>query len=127
MDRIPIGTKPVNEMIDRVILAILGEHQGLDNRISRADLLREVNEAIDEPIHDRRMRGHIEELRRHSEEGAWICSSLDGGYFLAGTLQELQTYLDSEESRLAHLAKKIARQRKVAGLPLSGQIALMGE
>ena len=118
-------------MIDQTILDILDDHRGHEKRISRDGLLLLINRQLYNqpgfPVRDRLMRTHIEQLRRKSEAGAWICSCLDGGYFLAESLQELDTYLNSEQSRLVHLAKKINRQRKVAGLPLSGQLRLAEE
>lgn len=112
------------QRIDQAILSILSVHRGHEQRISREQLLRCLAEWFRIELRDRHMRSHIEDLRRNSQAGAWICSSLDGGYFMATSLDELQTYLDSEESRLAHIARKIRRQRSVAGLPLSGQMAL---
>jgi hypothetical protein len=121
--------KPTDEQqaIGKEILDILNNHRGKVHRIPRPELLREPNLRLEEPHHDRFMRATIEYLRRHTEKGAWICSSLDGGYYLAETLDELRDYVLQEEGRAKKILAKTSRQRKVAGLPLSGQISLMGE
>jgi hypothetical protein len=118
----------MNETIEMMILHILRNHCGHDNRIRRSEILKILNNRLnvlhDQPIHDRFMRGCIENLRRHDELGAWICSSLDGGYYMAETLDELRGYVLQEEGRAQKILAKTSRQRKVAGLPLSGQMGL---
>lgn len=117
--------------IEQQALAILDGHRGEMQRITRQELLRQINiylESAGLPLtHDRFMRIVLEHLRGYSVEGAWICSTLKGGYFMAATKEELDEHLKNELSRVKHLLKKIGRQRKVAGLPLAGQLHLINQ
>jgi hypothetical protein len=117
--------KPTEEQqaVGKEILNILSTHRGKVHWIPRPDLLRELNLRLEEPHHDRFMRATLESLHRYTDGGAWICSSLDGGYYL----DELRGYVLQEEGRAKKILAKTSRQRKVAGLPLSGQISLMVE
>jgi len=95
-----------------VILSILYNHVGEENRIQRADLLEELQQ-FGFYISDSCMRSNIE-LLRCSSWGAHICSSLKGGYWRAKNLNELMTYLEVDEGRAKSILYRLSRQKKYA-------------
>jgi hypothetical protein len=94
------------------IMAILQEHKGFDSRIKRADLCARLGTS------DRWMRAEIEDLRMNYPGGAYICSSTDGGYYLALTLGDLDRYLSQDEHRAKKTLARISRQRLRAGMAI---------
>ncbi len=103
------------------ILTILNKHTGHNVRVSRVELLQRINFRLSivmpadrNYVSDRLMRNLIEELRTKTTAGSMICSSLDGGYFMAADLEELETYLATEEGRAKSLLKRTRNQRKHA-------------
>jgi len=107
--------------IQKHIIDILEEHKGHSSRIRRGDLLRQVNFKLSVyfqtdlfALSDRKMRNFIEALRTETSAGAWICSSHDGGYYLASSLSELDDYLSIERGRANTLVNRISNQSKHA-------------
>lgn len=80
--------------------------RGYTNRISRPALLSKLPD-----ISDRVMRAEIEELRRNDPDGAWICSSTDGGYWLAESLSELDSFLNQDAHRGHVILERVNAQR----------------
>lgn len=99
--------------IQSKIMQALQEHKGFDNRIRRGDLCRQIGTS------DRYMREEIEDLRTNHTDGAYICSSTDGGYYLARTLGDLDRYLSQDEKRAQHTLARTRRQRLRAGMAMS--------
>jgi hypothetical protein len=111
----------------RAILRILRNHRGYEKRVMRAELRGILNRKMDIHVSDRLMRRAIEDLRSEDPRGAWICSDTrpGAGYFMATSLDELNTYLTSDENRLRTIYHRIRLQRQRAGLSeQSGQPAL---
>jgi len=94
------------------ILTILNNHVGEENRIQRSELLEELQQ-FGFYISDSCMRKNIELLRCLSW-GAYICSSLKGGYWRAKNMNELMTYLEVDEGRAKSILYRLSRQRKYA-------------
>ena len=104
----------------QAILEVLSAHRGEENRISRS-LLRIL---IPDFLSDRSLRKYIEELRTTDKQGAWICASLKGGYFLARNLKELEKFTGSDHRRAINTLIRVRKQRKAAGLLVFPQLEL---
>ena len=96
------------------ILDLMRYYKGYETRVKRADMLRSVNVAMRHGVTDRTMRRAIEELRYNNSEGAYICSSTDGGYYRARNATELNAYLDQDEKRAKMILARTSRQRQRA-------------
>ncbi|MEL7658495.1 MAG: hypothetical protein AAGU75_21600 [Bacillota bacterium] len=94
------------------ILTILNNHVGEENRIPRAELLEELHHN-GFYVSDSSMRANIEMLRC-SSWGAYICSTLKGGYWRAKNLSEISTYIKVDERRAKNILYRLSRQRKYA-------------
>jgi hypothetical protein len=105
--------------LESSILSILANHRGVENRIKRADMLRVVNMALKRRVTDRKMRAAIEQLRSDHLEGAFICSTTDGGYYRARNTEELNAYLKQDEKRAKMILSRISRQRQRATTALT--------
>ncbi len=112
----------------QTILKVLRNHRGEENRISRKDLLRYVGNQYHYQIMirltDRSLRKNIEELRTTDKQGAWICASLKGGYFIARDIKELEKFTGSDHRRAINTLIRVRKQRKAAGLLVSPQLEL---
>jgi hypothetical protein len=84
--------------------------QGEDQRVARGDLLRILRQRGYCLKDDRLIREAIEELRCRPE-GAYICSSPRGGYYI-GTFEDVKRYLKSENSRANSLKRRTRLQLK---------------
>jgi hypothetical protein len=105
--------------LQEAILLELSAHRGVDRRISRRDLLKEVREKVS--TSDREMRAAIEELRRGHAHGVWICADLRGGYFMARDADEIEAFLSSDERRAQRLLERVRLQRRSIDLQSGGQ------
>jgi len=103
----------------RLLLIILSEHSGHENRISHRDLLDCLNRHLGftdkRIIGDRKMRDLLEEVRKE-ERGAWVCATLEGGYFMAKDLDELDDYTQADLNRAYALFNRVRTQRNHAKL-----------
>ena len=113
----------IEDAIKRSIVIIFWNNGGGEsNRISRKHLLHRVNTHLtirDLPrTSDRTMRNMIEELRQ-TKDGALICASPRGGYFMARNKHELDEHLRGDENRIKSLGQRIRKQRLAAGLALT--------
>lgn len=72
-------------------------------------------------INDRRMRRIIEELRKTSA-GSMISTAAQGGYFWAESRAQMDDALVRDERRFRRLAKRIAAQRRLAGLDCAPEL-----
>ncbi len=72
-------------------------------------------------INDRRMRAVIANLRR-TPAGAMISTAAGGGYFWAESRAQMDAALVRDERRFRRLAKRIAAQRKLAGLDCAPEL-----
>lgn len=86
-----------------------------DKYISRMQLLCQL-EIYYPDITDRRMRKELEALRDSDPRGAYIVSSLSGGYKLARDYAELEELLEPDRSRAIDTLERIANQKKRAFL-----------
>ena len=114
---------PIEDLAKAQILRILEIHQGVNARISKVELLRGVNRAIFNPkdhISDRRMRIFINQLRTETTAGALICSSLDGGYYMATSTRELDAFLQTEKNRAKSIYTRVRHQEQHASERLRG-------
>lgn len=127
-------SKPSRE-VRHTIIKIMLSHQGESKRIPRGLLLQEINQDLfrramlsgkDEAtqLTDRQMRGALEWLRANDPEGALICSSLKGGYFLAKDQAELEENLAADESRAYTTLQRISAQRRAARANISPQLEM---
>lgn len=103
----------------RLLLIILSEHSGHKNRISRRDLLDRLNRHLGitdkRVIGDRKMRDLLEEVR-NEKKGAYICATLEGGYFMAKDVDELDDFTQSDLNRAYALFNRVRTQRTHAKL-----------
>ena len=112
--------------LEKTILTLMDRHKGRDNRISRPEMVSALSAALNRAITDRNMRKVIETLRYDHPRGAYICSSIEGGYYKARTDAELSRYLEQEEKRAKIILARISRQRlrasnaKNTSLPIGG-------
>lgn len=97
--------------IDEQVLAVLKQHQGMENRISRRKLIffvygielgAGVNLANNRQ--DRNIREAIERLRT---EHPILSSSGNGGYWYAGSYEEVEGWIREQESRVREMAKRV--------------------
>lgn len=109
--------------LDRRVLAVMLHHRGLVNRISRRALVEQVfgvSLAADDDLNsltlDRQVRASIARLQ---EDYPIVGSSGDGGYFLIGSLDELDAYEREIQSRATALLDKSRRLRRSAELFLA--------
>jgi hypothetical protein len=98
------------------MLEILEPHQGIKNAISK-DKIKIAIGIKDE----RKCRLVIEWLREHNPRGAFICSTLAGGYYMARDQAELVIYADTERRRALTILGKIKVQLLRAFPELAGQ------
>ena len=103
-----------------VIITVLQQCRGIDQRITREHLRRELTWRINTHVSDRAMRAAIENAR-FTPEGALICSTTrkGGGYYMARNTTELEAYLRQDESRCREMWQRCRRQRAAAGLALA--------
>lgn len=108
----------------RLLLIILSEHSGHENRIKRRDLLDRLNHHLSfneisiferRVIGDRKMRDLLEEVR-NEKRGAWVCAALEGGYFMAKDVDELDDYTQADLNRAYNLYNRVRTQRNHAKL-----------
>ena len=104
------------ELLHSVILNIMQTHKAKDHKITREELRQEASQWYGQKVSDREMRQALEDLRASNPEGAYIVSSLSGGYFMAQSLFELDEYLRADESRIRAIAQRIRKQRQQAGI-----------
>lgn len=90
------------------VLSLL--RQGEQNRVTRGELLSHLRKKGYYLKDDRLIRVAIEELRCQPE-GAYICSSPRGGYYI-GTFEDVKRYLKSENSRANSLKRRTRLQLK---------------
>jgi len=79
-----------------IILKFLAYHVGRENAIKRRDLLEQLHTYPGlKDMQDRHLRIEINRLRK---EGQLICSAAceDGGYFMAGSLEEYTEFAQRE-------------------------------
>jgi len=112
----PTVRKNMTSNLKTCVLKIIGSHVGCINRVERKKLLKILARDYGIVVSDRIMRRAIEELRDTDPDGAKICSSLDGGYYMAANVTELERYLNTDLSRAVKILKRVNRQRRVAGL-----------
>jgi hypothetical protein len=123
--------KIVKQVILHVLLGCIGEKK----RIPRGELLHQINRRLfrkamlnnQDSYHkltDRQMRAYLEWLRANDPQGALICSSLKGGYFLARDARELEANLSSDENRAKKTLRRISRQKKMARFLESPQMEM---
>lgn len=124
-------TEQFDKAAKQAILGILEKHVGEDARIGRDRLRIEVSLRlgggsflISDQISDRKMRSLIEDLRFDDPQGAWICSSLKGGYFTARDFEELDRFTSADIHRAKKLFTRVRKQRETAGLTESKQLKL---
>jgi len=88
IDNLPAG-------LDRAILRALSFSIGRDHSIPRASLLNNIRAVGFKKLSDRQLRLQINQLRK---DGHVICSigGIDGGYYIAGSWDELNEYLQRE-------------------------------
>ena len=99
------------EGIDQRVLEILKQHRGMDNRISRRELVLHVY-GVDLPAgtnlannrQDRNIREAIERLRTNHPI---LSSSGNGGYWYAANQEELDGWIREQESRVREMAIRI--------------------
>lgn len=92
---------------------VLWGHVGQDSRISREALAKEVGARLACEVDDRVIRRSIEELRREDPDGALIMSaSRSDGYWIAGSLMELDTANAEDLSRIDAARQKIANRQR---------------
>lgn len=113
----------LNEHIKFFLVNILAEHQGHENRITRARLKEELCTRLNANVGDRKMRDMLEELR-NEERGCWICGSLQSGYFWALDEEELRTHLAKDKQRIANTSRRVRNQEKYAGLANPDQMRM---
>ena len=114
-----------DDLAKSLLLRILSDHRGHDNRIERAALKQELGERMGAAIGDRKLRSLIEELRFDDPRGAWLCGSLSGGYFFAKDEAELDQYLAADEHRALTLLARIRNQRRSAGQQDPAQMRML--
>ncbi|MDP6771279.1 MAG: hypothetical protein QF704_11335 [Anaerolineales bacterium] len=114
----------MTNLTEELVLDILQNHLGFDNRISSRELLTTLN--MYEHISNRHMRLAIENLRQNHPIGARICSTTRqrGGYFLAEDQQELTDYLETESNRCIQMWQRIRKQRMNANLPSKDGVSI---
>lgn len=97
--------------IDDQVLAVLEQHRGMDNRISRRELVffvygiqlgAGVNLANNRQ--DRNIREAIERLRTNHPI---LSSSGNGGYWYAGNYEEVEGWIREQKSRVREMAKRV--------------------
>jgi hypothetical protein len=115
--------KPLTELQAQII-RIMTEHRGQEHRISRVELCRQLSKSMGRPVRDREMRIAIEVLRIEHPSGAYICSTTQGGYWYAESIDELEGYIAQDEHRakriLARLRQQKLRARALVNRPLPG-------
>lgn len=109
----------MSAQIELAVLQVLNDHRGFENRVSRTRLQALVSVVVNQMVRDREMREAIERLRATKPEGAYICSTTSGGYWMATSIQELENYLAQDERRAKRTLMRISRQRMRAGKALT--------
>jgi hypothetical protein len=113
-------------LLNLEVLDLISAHIGHDHAIKRGILLTTL-QARGWDISDRQMRLALEEVRNNIDDGAWICSCMDGdGYYRAGNLAELREYLTSEHNRGLKILSKVSTQARRASPILAGQFSMTG-
>lgn len=101
--------------LDRAVLRILGFHQGRDKAIKKQDFIEQLGTMGFRVRDERILRAQIDELQR---QGHLICSSSsskDGGYYLAGSWEEVAEFDERELTpRLASISEKRSIMRRKA-------------
>jgi hypothetical protein len=111
-------------MVDQLqseILAVLAAHPDYDHRVKRKHLRTMLG------VSDRWMRSVIEDLRVNTPEGAYICSSTDGGYWLTRSVMELDRSLAQDEQRAKRILIRISMQRLRARQAMTNTSLSIGE
>jgi hypothetical protein len=113
----------------KLVMALM-DHVGRARAISMARLHERV---FGEPprngvVNGTRMLRYLIDSVRH-DDGKPICSSMDrgGGYYIAGSDSELNTYLKRLETRAIAMLGKMARIRKQSVASLTRQLAIRFE
>lgn len=101
------------DVIKRLLLRILAEHVGHENRIRRPTLKAELISKLGSYVGDRKMRDMLEEVRSE-EAGCRVCGSLKAGYFLARDFDELDKFLEADKHRISKISTRIRNQEKYA-------------
>jgi hypothetical protein len=99
--------------LERAILRALEKHIGAGKAIKKQALLRSVGMLGYHPD-ERVLRAAIQTLR---DEGHLICSlaSVDGGYYMAETAQEVDEFFAREfRSKIASMSHTMAEMEKTA-------------
>jgi len=105
--------KPILNPLQTLILEIIDQHVGEENKISRAELRRQLF-TYGHNISDRNMRINIEFIRTNVPSGACICSTVKGGYWKAKDLVELTAYCEQDAQRAKKILVRTSRQLKRA-------------
>jgi hypothetical protein len=105
--------KPILNPLQTLIMEIIDLHVGEENKISRAELRRQLF-AYGYGITDRNMRINIEFIRTNVPSGAFICSTVKGGYWKAKDLVELAAYCEQDAQRAKKILVRTSRQLKRA-------------
>lgn len=111
------------ELAQGYIIAILKDHRGPENSISRPELLRQVNRSYGgnkNYMDDRTMRRAIQYLRS-TEIGKWIFASQKKpyGYFLARNEDEAKKYIAPDFKRIQTIYFSRLAQMKLIGLEIN--------
>lgn len=106
--------------------SVMMNHVGSTRKIGMGELYEQVfSEGYGHRINDTKfLRVLIDELQR---EGIRICSSRsnsNGGYWLAATATELNSYCDVLKTEIVHKGSKVAALQRMALPELLGQMAL---
>lgn len=102
-------------------LSILSKHIGKHNAISMPVLYEKVFEERPETVISgtRKLRTLITELRNQGEP---ICSSTDGGYYLAAVGSELNDYCDRMEHQAIRKLRIVSKIKKMTVQELCNQL-----
>lgn len=116
-------SKSLDGHIKFFLCAILADHVGHENRITRVLLKEQLCARLNANVSDRKMRDMLEELR-NEERGCWICGSLSSGYFMAIDEEELRKHLAKDKLRVSNMAQRIRTQEMYARLKNPDQLRL---
>lgn len=109
------------EISRATVLAALSRHVGRHFGVSIGQLTFEITGKPPEPHVERRVREHIEALRR---EGEHICAHPATGYYMAASAEELDDTCRFLFARAMTSLRQVAAMKRVALPDLAGQLRL---
>jgi hypothetical protein len=110
--------------LDRSVLRVLSWHVGIDQAISKLQLMADLA-AMGFVVEDRQLRRQIQMLRK---DGHLICaSSGTGGYYLANNLAEYADFAESEyRSKIVDMATTLAAMDRSAQAKFGATTGVQG-